>query len=184
MQPSHEIAKRRLMLAPLDPSYAEGDYIGWLRDPEVTRFLEARLIDYDVPRLRQYIVTENERSNAVLFGMFLRQDRRLVGTIKLSEIREVHRNCNMGLMIGDKTLWGQGYGAEAIEGVTSYAFNTLRMHKILAGCYSDNIGSARAFLKAGYIIEGRLSDDRWNGAAFVDRILLGKVNPVEVCVTK
>lgn len=179
MRPGHSVDGSRLFLAALEPAHAEGDYLSWLRDPEVTQFLEARLVDYDLDRLRRYIITENERPNAVPFGMFLRPDKRLIGTIKLSEIRAEHRKCNVGLMVGDRAIWGKGYGTEAIELASDYAFNTLKMHKIVAGCYADNVGSARAFLKAGYNVEGKLADDRWDGRQFVDCILLGKVNPKE-----
>lgn len=169
-----------MRLGPLALSHADGRYLAWLHDPEVTRFLEARLTDYDADRLRAYIAAEFERPNAVLFGMFMHQDGRLIGTIKLSEIRGTHRNCNIGLMIGEKSVWGQGYGTEAIALASGYAFDTLGMHKILAGCYAGNTGSFRAFIKAGYRIEGRLADDRWDGTAFVDRIVLGKINPGEM----
>ncbi len=179
MRPLHPVEGNRLALSGLDVSHAGGRYLGWLHDPEVTRFLEARLVDYDLDRLSAYIRAENERSDAVLFGMFLRQSGQFVGTIKLSNIRTTHRSCNIALMIGDKALWGRGYGTEAIALASGYAFDALNLHKILAGCYANNLASAGAFLKAGYGVEGRLTDDRWDGHRFVDCILLGKLNPSE-----
>ena len=71
-----------MLLAALEPSHADGAYLGWIRDPEVNRFLEARLLEYDAERLRAYIVAENERANAVLFGMFL-HPHRLIGAHRL-----------------------------------------------------------------------------------------------------
>jgi RimJ/RimL family protein N-acetyltransferase len=179
MLPQRDMAGERLVLKALSEKDAEGPYLSWLLDAEVTRFLEARFTAYDAQRLRAYIAAENERPNAVLFGVFLRDGGCQIGTVKLSQIKSDHRNCDIGIMIGDKASWGRGLGTEAIALASRYAFETLRLHKLLAGIYSDNLGSERAFLKAGYVSEGRLIDDRWNGSRFVDRLLLGLVNPAE-----
>ena len=179
MRPERDMAGGRLVLKALSAEHAGGPYLSWLLDPQVTRFLEARFTQYDAERLRNYIAAENERTNAVLFGVFVRDDGRQIGTVKLSQIRMDHRNCDIGIMIGDRAAWGQGFGTEAIELASRYGFETVGLHKILAGIYSDNEGSTRAFLKAGYALEGRLVDDRWNGRTFVDRLLLGLVNPAE-----
>lgn len=179
MRPRHAAQGERIVLDAMDARHVDGPYLGWLRDPEVTRYLEARFTDYDAEALRRYIQTESERPDGVLFGMFLREDRRHIGTLKLSRIRNEHRNCEIGLMVGEKAFWGRGIGAEAITLASGYAFHTLGLHKILAGAYSNNVGSTKAFLKAGYTIEGRLVDDRWDGGQWVDRVLLGKINPAE-----
>src|ERR1019366_10638994 len=68
MHPIRAVEGRQVELRSLDETHAEGPYLAWLQDKEVTRFLEARFIDYDADKLRRYIRAENERSNAVLFG--------------------------------------------------------------------------------------------------------------------
>src|ERR1043165_2012831 len=180
MRPQHAAQGERIVLDAMDTRHVDGPYLGWLLDAEGTRYLEARFTAYDADRLRRYIETESERLDAVLFGIFLREDRRHIGTVKLSRIRSEHRNCEIGLMVGEKEFWGRGIGAEAIMLASDYAFHTLELHKILAGAYSNNVGSTKAFLKAGYTIEGHLVDDRWDGGQWVDRVLLGKINPAEL----
>ncbi|HET6493553.1 MAG TPA: GNAT family protein [Burkholderiales bacterium] len=179
MRPNRPQAGARVLLDAVDPAQAEGPYLSWLLDAEVTRFLEARFTQYDAVHLRDYIVRENGRDDAVLFGIYLADARRLIGTLKLSQIRRDHRHCDLGLMIGDKTVWGRGLGAETIRLGTDYAFRVLDMHRVLAGIYSNNLASERAFLRAGYEHEGRLRDDRWDGQGWVDKLLLGKINRSE-----
>ena len=179
MIPVKSVEGARVSLRPVGEEAAGSDYLGWLHDPEVTRYLEARFTDYTAERLCAYIRAENERPNAIFFGIYLNSDGRLIGTIKLSQVRAEHRHCELGLMIGDKTAWGRGYGAEAIELACRYAFECLGLHKVAAGCYGNNLGSARAFEKAGFSLEGRLAEDRWSAEGWVDKLWLGLINPGE-----
>ena len=179
MKPEKCIEGKRVTLRPISEEAPLIDYLGWLQDSEVTRYLEARFTDYTVEKLRAYIRAENEKPNAFFFGICLNPDGRLIGTIKLSQVRAEHRHCELGLMIGDKTAWGRGYGAEAIELACRYAFECLGLHKVAAGCYGNNLGSARAFEKAGFSLEGRLAEDRWSAAGWVDKLWLGLINPSE-----
>jgi RimJ/RimL family protein N-acetyltransferase len=100
----------------------------------------------------------------------------LIGTLKLSNIRQHHWSCEIGLMIGDKTEWGKGCATEAIVLACRYAFETLKLHRVSAGCYSNNPASARAFTKAGFELEGRLREERLTPDGWVDTLLLGRIN--------
>lgn len=51
--------------------------------------------------------------------------------------------------------WNKGYATEALSSVLNYAFTTLKLHRIEAGCAVANGGSARVLEKAGMIREGR-----------------------------
>ena len=51
----------------------------------------------------------------------------------------IHSHASIGLMLGDKSVWGRGYGAEIIRLVTNYALDELGLISLNAGCYSDNV---------------------------------------------
>ncbi|HDL01619.1 MAG TPA: N-acetyltransferase, partial [candidate division Zixibacteria bacterium] len=78
-------------------------------------------------------------------------------------------------MIGEKDCWGQGYATEAIGGLTEYAFNVIGLNRIGAGAYASNIGSYRAFEKAGYHVEGKLLSYWKSDGGYEDEILVGIV---------
>ena len=176
MRPLLTVEGDRIQLGALDDERADGCYLSWLRDPEVTRFLEVRLVEYDAERLGSYVRAENERPDSVLFGIYRKSDLQLIGTLKLSNIRQHHQSCEIGLMIGDKAEWGKGCATEAIVLACRYAFETLKLHRVSAGCYSSNPASARAFTKAGFELEGRLREERLTPAGWVDTLLLGRIN--------
>lgn len=149
----------RLILRTLTAADATDRYLGWMRDPETTRYLEARLVDHDLASLLAYIEACNGDSRVLLLGICL-ADGRHIGNIKLGPIDRYHGHASLGLLIGERECWGQGYATEAIVRLTTYAFADLGLQKITAGCYASNVGSARAFLKAGWAEEGR-SKGRW-----------------------
>src|SRR5205814_2669717 len=96
-----------------------------------------------------------------------------IGNIKLGPIHWIHRYAEIGLLIGEKSCWGQGYASEAIRLVTTYAFERLNLHKVTAGCYATNVGSVRAFEKAGFVREGVRPRHCFCEGTYVDLILLG-----------
>ncbi len=55
--------------------------------------------------------------------------------------------------------WGKGYVTEAVKAVTEFAFDGLGVHRIEAGCSTENIASQRVLEKVGFVQEGRLRQD-------------------------
>ena len=52
------------------------------------------------------------------------------------------------------------------------------MEKLTAGCYSSNVGSERAFLRSGYVSEGRRIGQVAVESGREDLLLFGCVNPL------
>jgi RimJ/RimL family protein N-acetyltransferase/methionyl-tRNA formyltransferase len=170
----------RLILRTLDPARdASETYLGWFSDPEITRFLEVRLsAPQTTADLESFIDECNASPENLLLGMTLAPDGRHIGNIKLGPINSFHRRAELGLMIGDKSQWGKGYATEAIAAISEHAFAKLGLAKLVAGVYSRNIGSYQAFIKAGYVEEGRLSGYWDTGSERQDEVLLGKRAPL------
>ena len=145
---------RRLVLRTLTAADAAERYLGWMRDPETTRYLEARLAEHSLESLRAFIESCNASQDQLLLGISL-PDGQHIGNIKLGPVNASHLNAPVGLLIGERVQWGKGYATEAIAAVTAHAFDEMGLQKLYAGCYASNAGSARAFLKAGWTEEGR-----------------------------
>jgi len=52
--------------------------------------------------------------------------------------------------------WKKGYATESLKAVVDFGFDTLKLHRIEAGCAVDNIDSIKVLEKSGMIREGRL----------------------------
>lgn len=168
----------QLWLRTLDESAATGPYLGWMQDPEILRFLEARFARHTPESLAGFIKSMNQNPDALLLGMFLKDDGRHVGNIKLGPVSREHLRGDIGLLIGDKSVWGRGLATEAITALTRYGFESLNLNRLYAGCYGGNEGSMKAFLKAGWSVEGRIPRYwRLDDGTWAEHIMLGRLNP-------
>lgn len=143
----------RLDLRTLDSGHARGPYLGWMRDPEVLRHLEARFQAHDEAALAAFIAGCNAAAGTLLLGLFLRADGRHVGNIKLGPIDRHHGLAAIGILVGARDQWGRGLASEAIGLLAEHAFGALGLRKLTAGCYATNPGSRRAFERAGFALE-------------------------------
>ncbi|RMG14657.1 MAG: N-acetyltransferase, partial [Planctomycetota bacterium] len=69
----------------------------------------------------------------------------------------------LGIAIGEPACWGRGYGSEALRLVLDYAFRELEVHRVQLSVFETNTRARAAYLKVGFVEEGRLRE-----AAFVD----------------
>jgi ribosomal-protein-alanine N-acetyltransferase len=131
-------------------------YVGWLNDPLVNRFLESRFAVHDEASTRAFVGACLADPDVLMLGVRSRiLDGRHVGNIKLGPIDRRHGLGEIGVLIGDREAWGGGIASSAIRLLCGIAVQQLGLRKLTAGCYVSNMGSERAFLKAGFIIEGR-----------------------------
>ena len=83
-----------------------------------------------------------------------REDDAVLGAITLDNIRRGPSQAGTtGYWIG-ATYARNGYMREAIQGVVHYAFNTLDLSRIEAGCLPENTPSRRLLEQCGYKYEG------------------------------
>jgi len=150
------LTTERLVLRTLTTSDVTDDYVGWLNDPEVNRYLESRFIEHRHDNVVAFIERVVAHPSNLFLGIFLKQKMKHIGNIKLDYFDVRHKRAEIGLMIGDQNAWGKGYATEAIVEVVRYGFAELELQKITAGCYESNVGSKKAFEKVGFQNEGFL----------------------------
>jgi RimJ/RimL family protein N-acetyltransferase len=155
---SRTIETERLVLRELDVADVSPEYVAWLNDPEVSRYLETRHTLQDEQTVRAFVERVRVRDDEFLFGIFLRELGRHIGNIKVGPIRPYHQLADVSLFIGARDCWGHGYAAEAIAALSRYAFDELGVLKLSATMYAPNVASMRAFLSARYREEGRRRD--------------------------
>ena len=171
----------RLTLRAVIENDVNETYRAWLADPEVNRYLETRNVEQTLEMIRAFVCAKAVSTDEYLFAICLRDGEPHIGNIKLGPMRAAHGLADVSLFIGDRNYWRGGYGSEAIAGVTQFAFAKLGLNKVTASLYAPNIGSERAFLKAGwrkeaalrnhYILDGKPTDlvlmgisrDQWEG---------------------
>jgi len=144
----------RLFFKLLNEDDVTEKYISWLNDPEVNRYLEIRFDSHDINSCREFVSSMNLDQDCYLFGIYIQINNYHIGNIKLKYTDRQYKKANIGFLIGEKRFWGMGYASEAIKSISSWGFDVLALERIEAGCYDENLGAVRAFLKSGYVVEG------------------------------
>ncbi len=153
------------MLSPLGPSDANSAYLAWLNDPEVLRYRGPKAFPTTMPELVEWIASLPARNDLVL-SVRMRSDRRHIGNISLNSILWVHRSAELAIMIGEKDVWGSGYGSEAMELLTAHAFTAMGLNRLSAD--SPNPAFHAAMRKLGWVHEGTRRSAFLVDGAFVD----------------
>jgi [ribosomal protein S5]-alanine N-acetyltransferase len=157
--PTHRVVGPRVMLRP--PQRA--DERQWVEIRRVSR-------DFLVPweptwpsdastpaafhrRLKRF---HAEWREAAIYAFFIfdKTDETLLGGITLSNVRRgVSQSGSIGYWIG-KPHARNGYMSEAVQLMLSFAFDTLRLHRVEAACLPSNEASRDVLAKAGFTQEG------------------------------
>lgn len=137
----------RLVLRAFAASDITSDYIGWLNDPAVVRFSNQRFRRHDVASCQAYLSGFKDSPNLFLAIIELASDR-MIGTMTVYHSVQ-HETADIGIMIGNRTVWGRGYGKEAFSLLVSALLRTPGIRKITAGCLACNVGMVEVMKYAG-----------------------------------
>lgn len=143
-----------MVLSSLNVDDIDERYVEWLADSDVNQYLETRHKKWGVAEIKDFVSDQNKSEDQYLLGIFV--DNKHIGNIKIGPINIIHSVGTISLFIGDKEYWGKGIATESIKMITRFAVDNLRLRKLVAGMYSSNLGSLKAFLNAGFSFEGVL----------------------------
>lgn len=96
------------------------------------------------------------------------QEYRAIGTCQFVDINWRNRSSEVGIMIGDKTLWDQGYGTEVMRLLLDHGFASLNLHRIWLQVLTKNKRGIRAYEKAGFLHEGKFRQSEYQHGRYHD----------------
>lgn len=172
------IKGKRTYLEPFGPAHLYAPaYYGWLRDIGVVRYIgrDELLQGISFEEAESYVkqLWANEYCN--FFAVHHTETGKFIGTAKVNFISaqgRKHGIADIGIMLGDKTFWGQGLATDILQAISTFAFDQLRARKLSAGAYSVNEAVVKAFLRIGYKIDGRLRQQLDVGDNYCDHVLM------------
>jgi ribosomal-protein-alanine N-acetyltransferase len=135
-------------------SDAETDY-EWRRDPELARFDAASPLRAS---FHDFLITYSDdiRFPSPFRRVFAIEslDGDHIGNVMYYNIDERRGDAELGITIGDKRYWGQGYGADAVRAFLRYVFTETGLHRIYLNTLDWNVRAQHSFRKAGFIPTG------------------------------
>lgn len=163
----------RVWLRPLERTDINARYASWLNDGDVTRFLEVGTFPTSLIELEQFYAGVAARRDQVLLAIVDRETGLHVGNVKLGPINWVHRRATLGILVGDRAVWGRGAGTDATRLMVEYAFGRLDLRRVDLGVYADHAAAIRLYERVGFRVEGRFREDVYHGGAYRDRLWMG-----------
>lgn len=166
---------KRVTLRPLCMADAEGDYPGWLNDPEVTRYNSHGKVAYTREMAREYIASVENSYTQHVFAIILNEGQRHVGNISLQAISADNKSAEFAILIGEPDVYGKGVGYEAGKLLVEYGFETLGLHRVYCGTSRKNAAMQKLAEKLGMEREGCRKEAFFKNGVFEDIVEYGRV---------
>jgi RimJ/RimL family protein N-acetyltransferase len=144
--------------------------VPWFNDPEITRHL-LRHLPISLRDEEAFIDGKGREPDAVVLGVALKQDDRLIGVAGLRHFNHQSRQASFGITL-DKREWEKGYGTEATRLLVGYCFETLNLNRVWLHVYEHNGRGIRAYEKAGFRKEGVLRQDQYREGRYWDTVVM------------
>lgn len=174
---NHQLLTGQLTrLVAFDPDRAAELSAKWSRDTEFSR-------NYDLPpvlpRDAQHMQTRFTEQQArpqppdIQFHIAALDNAQIIGECELEMNQAAHREAFVAIGIGERALWGRGFGSDAMKLLLGFGFREWNLHRISLAVFSYNLRARHSYLKCGFQIEGRVRGNLKRGGARHDLILMG-----------
>ncbi|PCJ61795.1 MAG: hypothetical protein COA79_05725 [Planctomycetota bacterium] len=169
------IKTERLILRDIELKDISEEYVSWLNNESITKYLEIRFVPQTKAVVEKYILSKlSDTVNSKHFGVYDNDGKRLIGTVTLSIINYKHSFAEVSFVIGHKDAQGKGFATEALSAIVHYSFYDLKISKLIAGYYEGHIGSSNVLKKNGFVVEGIFKKKLINHDGIrVDQIVVG-----------
>ncbi len=112
-------------------------------------------------------------SLAARFVIVRKSDGRTIGAVGHYLAHPVLTILDVWYLIGDPSVRGQGYGAEAVGALVTYLFGRFPVDRVGATCDVENLASARLAEKLGFRLEGTLRSGLYHHGRWHDVRVFG-----------
>ena len=149
----------------------------WYRDPEVARLTRYQTRPMPREEVERFFQTRLLGPDSVAYAIHVRLTDRLIGLTTFSSLDPDNGSVLFHITLGERDVWGQGYGTEAASLMLAHAFERLGLHRVGLSVFSFNERAIRSYEKAGFRIEGRLRDAIARDGRYWDEIQMGALRP-------
>lgn len=168
-----ELIGSRIILRKISKSDAKSLYEN-ARDKEVCEAVPLPM-PYTLKSAQDYVKLTNEfwkKKKEAQFGIQYNEAGKIIGMMGLMSLDFKNKKAEAGYWIG-KNYWGKGIAKEALVMLLKYAFNDLKLERVYAKVYSENMSSQKLLEKCNFKLEGRLRKDGKFKGKFDDLLIFG-----------
>lgn len=89
-----------------------------------------------------------------VFTISIKEPVKFIGLFGITRGKPKYRSAEFWFKF-HPDFWNRGFATESIKCALHFCFIDLQLHRVEAGCAVENIASARALEKSGFVLEGR-----------------------------
>ena len=172
--PTDGVSGARIGLRPFTERDLTPAYVSWLNDPEVVRYSDQRFRHHTIDSCREYLARMRAAGNH--FVVIDEPTRGPIGTMGASVVA-VHRTADLGILVGDRSCWGRGYGLEAWSTMMAWLLNAGGLRKVTGGTMACNVAMKAIMERSGMTLEGVRREQQLLDGTPVDIVLYGRLAP-------
>ena len=142
----------------------------WFNDPDVTVWAGNPYPSLSLEQEERYY--DSHAADENLYCIETRPQGVLIGECSLFDRSTKNRSAEVGITIGEKEYWNQGYGRETLALLLEIGFLGLGLNRIHLRHVDRNERAHRCFLAVGFVEEGRLLQATFIKGKFHDVVLM------------
>jgi ribosomal-protein-alanine N-acetyltransferase len=151
LQPFGALQGDKVLLRTFRSDDLSSAYLGWLNDPDVVRYSNQRFRRHDAASCAAYLAAF-ESSDNLFLAIVGTVETRVIGTMTAYRSRH-HGTADVGIMIGDRSLGGRGYGLEAWMLLTDWLLGAGGARKVTCGTLACNSAMRKIAERSGMRLE-------------------------------
>jgi len=145
----------------------------WLRDPEVITYSLSVFQDLKtLAQVAEWLARTLQDPSSLTLGIYLAETQALIGYAGIANISRVNQAGEYFILLGEKHYWGQSIGTTVTQQIVTRGFQDLGLNRIMLTVSVPNEGGVKAYLKAGFQLEGRLRQACYRHQAFHDKLVM------------
>ena len=154
-------------------------FVRWLNDPEVILGLAMHtpLSQAEEDRWFEDTLKRDVDERPLVIEVQVEDIWKMIGNCGFFNIDWRNRSAELGIFIGDKTLWNKGFGTEVMQLLLRHGFTTLNLHRIYLRVFENNFRAIRTYEKAGFTHEGRMRQAEFRDDKYLDVLIMSVLRP-------
>ena len=150
-------------------------YVAWLNDPEVRQGLGHYLPISQTAEEKWYEDLQKKPPYEQSMAIEIQPEGKewvFVGGCGFFAFDWRIRQAEVGIHIGEKKYWNQGFGTRVMLLLLKHGFGTLNLNRVSLRVYGNNPRAIKAYQKAGFVEEGVLREGHFHDNEYLDVILM------------
>lgn len=148
--------------------------VGWMNDPEIRQFIqmasplslamEEKSFEGMIarPPAEQLLVIERKGEAGY----------EPIGSTGFHQVNWRDRSAEVGIVVGEKALWNQHYGGDAMRLMLRHGFQDLNLNRISLDVYVSNPRAVRSYERVGFVVEGRKRQAVFRAGSYQDVLIM------------